>query len=303
MKIILIILAIIIGILGLVFLGLVIAARKRRTRYTTKGFTPLEKRLLSEFYSLFDEGLARKLKVQVAYLETKTKWRQYWDKSMSIECYETENIPLSNEHRFNRKDESKLATIRFTVQEEKYSIEFSSYKGRLWGWKIKPNPKAIQKQQTVTITSKKINTDPNSFAQPFYEKEKITTISTFQGWLQELNEITTIKDVYQPIDDALLANYRKEIDAMLQADYLELLRQTEGIDFEQFKILGISEIRTTTLDDGNYYHIAEFDDGIIAVKENEKSGMLYYCHYSGLIDKLGTDFSKIIMHKIKNEQI
>ena len=87
MKTGLIILGIIIGLIGLIFLILVIGAYKRRPKFNNKGFTILEKRLLETFISMFDPKLADKFKKQIDYFENKRKWRQYWDKSMSIELY------------------------------------------------------------------------------------------------------------------------------------------------------------------------------------------------------------------------
>ena len=138
MKTLLIILAVIGGIIGLIFLGLFIAANKRRPKFNNKGFTLLEKNLLKELFDLFESDVSNKLKKHVEYFETKRKWRQYWEKSMSIELYGDNKNPLSDELRYNRKDESKLATIRFKVNNEKYSVEFDNYDGRLWGWKIRP---------------------------------------------------------------------------------------------------------------------------------------------------------------------
>ena len=40
-----------------------------------------------------------------------------------------------------------------------------------WGWKIRPNPKSVMKVIAVDMTAKKINTDPNSFAQPLFKKK------------------------------------------------------------------------------------------------------------------------------------
>ena len=81
---------------------------------------------------------------------------------------------------------------------------------------------------------------------------------------------------------------------------MELVEQTEGLEFEQYRILGVSEIYTTGLDDGNYFHLAVFDDGIIAIKEGEQTGKLYFCHYSGLLDELSSDFGKELIEKVKN---
>lgn len=299
MKIIVIIFGVLIGIIGLIFLALVIASYRRRPKFNNKGFTPLEKKLLWELYELFDSDIQSKLKAQIEYFEPKRKWRQFWEKSMSMELYGSNESPLSDDLRYKRKDESKLATIRFKFKDEKYNIEFDNYDGRIWGWKIRPNPMNIMKLELIDITSKKINNDPNSFTQSSLKKEKLKSIPDIDGILAKLNNIEPINQVFEPIGDEYLENYINRIDSKLPSEYLDIIQQSEGVDFREFSILGISEIRTTGLDDGNYYHLAEFDDGILAVKEEEKNGNLYFCHYSGLLENLGTDFKKAIMKRIK----
>ncbi len=299
MKIIVIIFGVLIGIIGLIFLALVIASYRRRPKFNNKGFTPLEKKLLWELYELFDSDIQSKLKAQIEYFEPKRKWRQFWEKSMSMELYGSNESPLSDDLRYKRKDESKLATIRFKFKDEKYNIEFDNYDGRIWGWKIRPNPMNIMKLELIDITSKKINNDPNSFTQSSLKKEKLKSIPDIDGILAKLNNIEPINQVFEPIGDEYLENYINRIDSKLPSEYLDIIQQSEGVDFREFSILGISEIRTTGLDDGNYYHLAEFDDGILAVKEEEKNGNLYFCHYSGLLENLGTDFKKAITKRIK----
>jgi hypothetical protein len=300
MKSILIILGVLIGIIGLIFLALYIAAYRRRPKFNNKGFTELEKRLLIELYGLFDSEIQTKLKTQIGYFEPIRKWRQYWEKSMSMELYSDNENPLSDIFRYKRKDESKLATIRFKVDDDKYYIEFDNYDGRIWGWKIRPNPKSIMKTSAIKVTSKKINNDPNSFAQTSFKKKKIKSIPKFEGLLNELNNIKSINQVFHPIGKKFLKNYTKRVDAKLPVEYLQIAEKSEGVDFGYFRILGVSEIYTTGLDDGNYYHLAEFDDGVIAVKEGDKNGNVFYCHYSGLLDNLGTDFGAVILDYAKS---
>ncbi|WP_422104712.1 hypothetical protein [Winogradskyella sp.] len=299
MKTLLVIFAVIAGIIGLIFLGLIIAANRRRPKFNNKGFTLLEKKLLMELFDLFEPDLSNKLKKQLEYFEPKRKWRQYWEKSMSVELYGDNDNPLSEELRYNRRDESKLAIIRFKVNDEKYAIEFDNYDGRLWGWKIRPNPKSIMKVDAVQIASKKIHTDPSSFAHPNFKKEKLKSAPAFTGWLTKLTKMDNIKASWYPIGPKFLGKYTKRIDSKLPDGYLELIEQTEGLDFEQYRILGVSEIYATGLDDGNYYHLAEFDDGIMAIKEGEQTGTMYYCHYSGLLDELSSDFEKELIERIK----
>jgi hypothetical protein len=300
MKSNLIILGVLIGIIGLIFLALVIASHRRRPKFNNKGFTNLEKQLLAELYELFDLEIQTKLKTQIQYFEPKRKWRQYWDKSMSVELYGDNENPFSDNFRYKRKDESKLATIRFKANDEKFNIEFNNYDGRIWGWKIRPNPKSIMKVTPINVTSKKVNNDPNSFAQITFIKEKLKSLPKFGGLLGELNNIQSINQAFKPIGSEFLENYIKIIDSKLPIEYLDIIKQSEGVDFGDCCILGISEIRSTGLDDGNYFHLAEFDDGVIAVKEEDRSGTIFYCHYSGLLDNLGTDFEKRILERIKS---
>lgn len=297
MKSIFITLGIIIGIL---VLTAIISINKRRPKFNKRGFSLLEKTLLSELYEMFDSEIQTKLKTQIEYFEPKRKWRQYWEKSMSMELYGNNESPISDNLKYKRKDESKLATIRFKVNGEKYHIEFDNYDGRIWGWKIRPNPKSIMKETAINITSRKINNDPNSFAQTTFKKEKIKPIPKFDGLLGELSSIESINQVFQPIENQFLENYTKNIDSKLPDEYLKIIKKSEGVDFGNFRILGVSEIYSTGLDDGNYYHLAEFDNGVITVKEEDKSGTIYYCHYSGLLDNLGTDFRKIILESAKS---
>jgi hypothetical protein len=301
MKSILIILGVLIGVIGLIFLALYIAAYRRRPKFNNKGFTELEKRLLIELYGLFDSETQTKLKAQVEYFEPKRKWRQYWEKSMAIELYGDNKNPLSDSLRYIRKDESKLATIRFKVDDDNYYVEFNNYDGRIWGWKIRPNPKSIIKTSAIKVTSKKINNDPNTFAQTSFKKKKMKSVPKFEGLLKELDNINSINKAFDPIGKKYLKNYTNRIDSKLPAEYLQIVEKSEGVDFGYFRILGASEIYTTGLDDGNYYHLAEFDDGVITIKEEDKSGTIFYCYYSGLLDNLGTDFKKVILDSAKSK--
>ena len=294
MKIIIIILSTV----GILFLILVFLANKRRPKFNKKGYTLLEKNLLTEFYKLFDNKTQNILKTQIQYFENKRKWRQYWKKSMSIELYGDNENPLTENEKYQRKDESKLATIEFIVNNVKYSVEYNNYDGRIWGWKIRPNPKKIKNVSELEIISTKINNDPNTFAQISIKKEKFKKIPEFENKLKEITETKEIISAYKPLNSKLLKTLSNTINSKLPTEYVNIIKQTEGLEFNDFKILGISEIQRTNLDDGNYYHLVEFDDGVIAVKEEENNGTIYFCHFSDQIDNLGTNFIKILRERI-----
>lgn len=292
MEILIALLSIITGLIILYFGLAFILIQIRRPKFNNKGYTKLEKRLLDIFTSMFDPNLADKIKMQIEYFENKRKWRKYWEKSMSIELYGDKK--MSPNLKYPRQDESKIATIRFKVNEEKYSIEFNSYDGRIWGWKIRPNPKRIQKIDNIKVISKKINNDPNEKVVISIEKTEFKTIPNFDGVIGEVAKVKPIKTAFNPLIPQQIEIFKRKINSVLPNSYIKIIEQTEGLEFDDFRISGISEMLRTGLDDGDYFHLVEFDDGIIAVKENDKNGELYFCHFSGLIDELGTDFDKIL---------
>jgi len=297
MEILITLLSVITGLIILYFGLAFILIQIRRPKFNNKGYTILEKRLLSILASMFDPDLADKIKKQIEYFENKRKWRKYWEKSLSVELYGDKK--MSSSLKYPRQDESKIATIRFKVNEEKYSIEFNSYDGRIWGWKIRPNPKRIQKIGNIEVTSKKINNDPNEKVVITIEKTEFKTMPNFGGVIGEIAKVKQIKIAFNPLIPQQIEIFKRKIDSVLPNGYIKIIEQTEGLEFNDFRISGISEIQRTGLDDGDYFHLVEFDDGIIAVKENDKNGELYFCHFSdGLIDKLGTDFDKILKERI-----
>ena len=169
MKIILIILAILVGIFALISLAFIYAAYKLRPKIseesfeTTKEFTRLENVLLKEFYSLFDAELSEKMKAQIDYFKHKKKFRQASKKSMSIKLYGDDNNPLLETILYKRRDERTLATIKFKKNNIKYTVEFNNYHGRIWGWKIRPNPQFIMHEKSIDITNTKIDNNPETF--------------------------------------------------------------------------------------------------------------------------------------------
>jgi len=298
MEILIALLSVIIGLIVLYFVVAFILIQIRRPKFSNKGYTILEKKLFEIFTSMFDPDLADKIKKQIEYFEKKRKWRKYWEKSMSIELYGDKKMPPNL--KFQNCEENKIATIRFKINDEKYSVDFNSYDGRIWGWKFRPNPKHIQKLDNIEIISKKVYNDPNENVKITIEKIKFKTIPNFSGVIEEIAKVKPIKIAFNPLIPKQIEIFKRKIDAEFPSGYLKIIEQTEGLEFTDFRISGISEIQRTGLDDGDYFHLVEFDDGIIAIKENDKNGDLYFCHFSeGLIDKLGTDFDKILKERIE----
>ena len=149
--------------------------------------------------------------------------RLYGDKKMSPNL------------KYPRRDESKIATIRFKVNEEKYSIDFNTYDGRIWGWKIRPNPKRIQRKDNIEVISKKINNDPNEKVVISIEKTEFKTIPNFDGVIGEIAKVKPIKTAYNPLIPQSIEIFKRKIDSILPHGYIQIIEQTEGLEFQEFQ--------------------------------------------------------------------
>ena len=140
----------------LIILALLIAVQKKKPKFNNNGYTPLEKKLLTEVYSLFPPAINKKLQKQIVYFEQKRQWRRYWENCISVELFGNDKTQIPAEIQYKNSDMIKIAIIDFKANNNKYSVEFDSYNGRIWSWKISPNPKSIQKINKIEIINKNI---------------------------------------------------------------------------------------------------------------------------------------------------
>ena len=121
-------------------------------------FSHLEKKLLFELCTLFDYETKIKLQKQLKELNIDRKQRRHWRKCMRMELLGTKKSSMfhNNGKRENNNNVSKLASVQFKIKDNKprkYEILFEKKLGRIWGWKIEPNPKKIMNAKEIEIIS------------------------------------------------------------------------------------------------------------------------------------------------------
>jgi hypothetical protein len=128
---------------------------------------------------------------------------------------------------------------------------------------------------------------------------KYEVIPVFLGYLAKWSQKYTMEEIYHPIESEKLAKYISRLNAKFPDEYLELLHQAGGLTVQDCRVLGISEVFTVSLDDGNYLYLAGKDgQGMIGIKENSMSGELYYIPFDGGEKKsLGLSF-KVTIEKV-----
>ena len=170
-------------VLTIICLGLYIV-NSRRPKFFTGDLKPLEKTLFAELQKNLDGSTSALITNQL--LELKRGVRLYFEKSYNLELYDDKKFAIENENLFNRKDEFKLATLTFTHKSTKYTAEFNTYSGRVWGITVRPNPKAILSSKNITVDKFKLNNDPTEKLELEVKIEYYSPDNVFKGVLHQL---------------------------------------------------------------------------------------------------------------------
>jgi hypothetical protein len=243
-------------------------------RYS-RGFTPLESQLIEAVASGLGDSASRLLRAQVA---DDNRVHRYGG---SVDCYVKHwgKLRRNTAHDFlNRSPELRFATVTFrcTTQRKRLKAEFFAVKGHFFEILFSKPVKHIA--SPVDIERVSIDADPmtTSSARP----ERKETAIQFTGWLAQWAELHKAKKAYEPLEPEAQSRLLSGIDARLPSDYLDIIQQTEGLDFEDCGVMGLSEIYKIAGDDANYYRLAELDGfGMLAVRSKSSNGSVAYLGY------------------------
>ena len=93
-----------------------------------------------------------------------------------------------------------------------------------------------------------------------------------QAWLRKM----AATDLRKPLPPAKREELMQAIDAPLPPDYVGLVAATDGATIAGWRIYGLAEIRRIPMPDGNYYLLAETQEGrAIGVTQEEDAPDLY----------------------------
>lgn len=265
----------IIGFIVLTLIGLgVYLINSRRPKFFTGDLKPLEKTLFAELKKNLDNSTSTLITNQL--LKLKRGVRLYFEKSYNLELYDDKKFQIENENLFNRKDEFKLATLTFTHNSTKYTAEFNTYSGRVWGITVRPNPKSILSSKNIMVDKFKLNNDPTEKLDLEVKTEYYNPNDVFNGVLHELQTKHSLTKVSKPLPDKQKLLFIKLTEAKLPADYLKLMEETNGFSINDTFIHGLSDLQNVTLDDNNYLILADNSSGHLLLKQSKTKTIMKY---------------------------
>jgi hypothetical protein len=167
----------------------------------------------------------------------------------------------------------------------KLKLELWLTKGRLFSLVFNKPPKEffaggrLRKVQP-TIADVKIWLDPMQSGKAPEKTARQETNISLHGWLGDWQRKGRVSELQVPLPSQDRVAVLERIDAVLPADYLELISQTEGVKLRDCVIHGAGKIRKVVSVDANYYILADTGtDGGLAVKEGDQGGALYALDY------------------------
>jgi len=112
------------------------------------------------------------------------------------------------------------------------------------------------------------------------QTERPETERRFSGWLQQWAVRNGAQRARVPLDSKERSIRLSRVDAELPQDYLEITEQTEGLEFKDCAVFGLSDVREFAGDDGNYYLLAELNGrGVLGVRAGSQDRRVFYLGY------------------------
>lgn len=287
----------IIGIIALIIVGLAFyLVNSRRPKFFKGGLNPLEKSLFKELENKMPTQAGQMIPKQLIYL--KRGVRLYFEKSYTLEVAESKENPIPEEFRFNRKDEFKLASMSFSINGSKYKADFQTYRGRISGMTVRPNPKNRLGSIAKSFDKFSLVNDPSEeldlkIAQEFYAGDEI-----FDGILSDLNQKYKLSNIQKPLPQRQRQLFTRLSDTKLPEDYLVLCNQTNGFEINDAVVFGLGMLQSVSMEDDNYLKLAENGDGCLAIKQSKRTTKIKSYSYEDETDvkDMGDSFLSALDH-------
>lgn len=280
--------------------------KRLRRRDRERGVRPLERALLRELRSRLDAEAAEILGEQIACIE-----RVWWSQNtLTSVFYYVPMVPGESSPTFRRfpadHERLTLATARIerTGITQVWTVDFEIAGGFIGALKFDPDPAPILDCENPVIREFATNLDPMSTRRkrpPGCEKP-FPDVSDLHGWVRECADRFGATNLRWPLGDDALPRTSSDSGIRLPEDYLDIVRQTDGITFGQrVSVFGLNDAYEVEMDDGTYYLLAElapYDaSSFLGVKVGEDNLTVYRL---GTAEPpsvpLGLSFRKAIEH-------
>jgi hypothetical protein len=197
--------------------------------------------------------------------------------------------------------EVKLATITYAVigEPRPSRVDFWLANGRLFSLAFHESPKKVSPSE-VEIRDVKLLVDPMVPAEA--PEPRPLTAAALTGWLAEWAHRWQVSDLREPLPPEERAKKLGQIGATVPSDYGELLSQTDGLEIGGCRVYSLSDMREVVMPDATYYILAEMADrGVLALKQGESDGSIYFFAYDANAIPMGVLLREAVEKLVRNQ--
>jgi hypothetical protein len=249
-------------------------------------------RLTPSARAIFEKQIAR-----INYVQ-----RHSEGKEVNFYCMKgnTSTVDESSAFPFHQQEE-RLATVEFQASgiRKSFCATLWLVEGNLFCIEFDRSPRSIR-SQSITVNAVTILIDPMA---PQRTVKTIQSIedNNFVGWMKDWARTWILENTKTPLSASDQDRAIKEIGVELPKEYLDVIRQTDGVKINNCTIFGLLEIRSVIMDESGFYVLAEFEGhGAICVTQDRmaNSQLLFFDYESGNSSNMGESFKNAIESKL-----
>jgi hypothetical protein len=182
-----------------------------------------------------------------------------------------------------RTGEVHFATVRFRSPQLSHAkCDFTAYDGKLSTMEFNRSPQVLT-PGSIEFIDCAIHEDLLDEGL----SDRNPAVQTMTGRLiEKFRQALRIEDVKPAVTDDQLAAFEARIEAAVPPDFTELVRETNGFSFGDWRFLGTAG-RRIVLPEANYVYVAESSDHAIALREGNDNVQLF------LHDEIGDEFTDL----------
>lgn len=261
---------------------------------------PLERKLIEALATSLSRGAGALLNQQMALVNRVRRFVD--DKEVNLYQIRRGKATLEGMPTFPLVvPEVKLATIIYASpgQPRPSRVDFWLVNGFVFSLQFSKSPRGVE-ADLVEIQEVKVLVDPMVPAET--TKERSVAASALTGWLAQWAIEWQLSSLREPLPPEQRSEKLGQIEATVPPDYVELVSQTEGLQVDGCRVYGLSDVREVALPDATYYVLAEMEDrGVVAVRQGQSDGALFFFAYDAKPTPMGLLFREAVESLVRNE--
>lgn len=204
---------------------------------------------------------------------------------------------------FINQREARLATVHLASNSAPIRVDAWIVNGHFFSLEFSASPLPAGRFLPKAIRVE-IWTDP--MRPPLLPTPMPDISNRLHGWVKEFALTHRSSGGFEPLSIGDQSKLVEQLRIELPSEYLQVISQTEGLQFNTWRILGLSSIRTIVRDSDTILVLVEFDEGgILGMRTDDKANLVFLSFTPREEVALPSSFREAVattLHRLQNPQ-